>query len=185
MKNIYESILSSTNSGKSFMLSDPDAFAKQYLKLNPQIHYFVSDNVLFITALPNETKTFVIDKNFPDIKFKIGQITGLGKRKIIIKDWKVFMKYFGKNYNFPVELGCSVERYKTTTYIQDPNFVSTSGPSLDRIIKIKGNLVIDAAAQIQWNAFPDVDGDITINAKKIGKLILPISSETSIIKIKR
>ena len=26
MKNIYESILSSTNSGKSFMLSDPDVY---------------------------------------------------------------------------------------------------------------------------------------------------------------
>lgn len=150
------------------MLSDPDAFAKQYLKLNPEIQYFVSSNVLHITSLPRGTKVFVIDKNFPDIKFKIGSLNTIGdKCKIIIKDWNVFAKYFGTDYGEPAKIGYNYEgRYKTTTYIQDPNFVSTSGPSLDRIIKISGDLVIDTADKIVWDVFPKVEGNITINAKK-------------------
>ena len=188
MKNIYESILSSVNAGKNSaaVLSDPDVFAKQYLQLTPKTDYFVTNGVLHILFMHSSTKVFVIDKNFPDIKFKIGSLaTSLTKCNIIIKDWKIFTKYFGTNYGEPVKIGSIFDgKCYTTTYIQDPDFVSTSGPELDRIAKIQGNLVIDMADRITWSVFPTVEGNITINAKKIKKLDLPISHKTSIIKIK-
>lgn len=182
MKNIYESILSSAKAGKNHFLNDPDAFAKEFLKLDPERNYFIIKDVLYITSF--EGKTFVIDKNFPDIKFKIGKIGGGHKQSIIIKDWEVFRKHFDTLYGSPMELGNSFST-RLSIHIQDPNFVSTDYRDIEYLLKVKGNLVIDAAKTIIWKAFPDVEGDITINAKKISVLSLPINDKTSIIKIKR
>lgn len=182
MNNLYESILSSVNAGKNHFLNDPDSFAKEILKLDPDYNYFILAGTLCITSF--DGKAFVIDKNFPDIKFKIAQIGGVKKQNIIIKDWEVFRKHFATSYGAPVELGTSFNS-QLSIHIQDPNFESTNHKDFEHILKVKGNLIIDTAKTIIWNTFPNVEGDITINAKKIGTLILPISSETSIIKIKR
>lgn len=182
MNNLYESILSSVNAGKNHFLNDPDSFAKEILKLDPDYNYFILAGTLCITSF--DGKAFVIDKNFPDIKFKIAQIGGVKKQNIIIKDWEVFRKHFATSYGAPVELGTSFNS-QLSIHIQDPNFESTNHKDFEHILKVKGNLIIDTAKTIIWNTFPNVEGDITINAKKIGTLILPISNETSIIKIKR
>ena len=92
MNNLYESILSSVNAGKNHFLNDPDSFAKEILKLDPDYNYFILAGTLCITSF--DGKAFVIDKNFPDIKFKIAQIGGVKKQNIIIKDWEVFRKHF-------------------------------------------------------------------------------------------
>lgn len=181
MKNIYESILSSAKAGKNHFLNDPDAFAKEFLKLDPERNYFIIKDVLYITSF--EGKTFVIDKNFPDIKFKIGKVGGGYKQSIIIKDWSVFKKHFAKSYG-PALLGKSYSSH-SSIHIQDPNFESTDHRDFEYLVNIGGNLVIDAAKMIHWEKFPNVDGDITINAKKISVLSLPINDKTSIIKIKR
>lgn len=182
MNNLYESILSSVNAGKNHFLNDPDSFAKEILKLDPEYNYFILAGTLCITSF--DGNTFVIDKNFPDIKFKIAQIGGVRKQSIIIKDWEVFRKHFATSYGAPVELGTSFNS-QLSIHIQDPNFVSTDHRDFEYILKVKGNLIIDTAKKIIWKEFPNVDGDITINAKKISVLSLPINNKTSIIKIKR
>lgn len=179
MKNMYESILSSTKSGKQYLLEDPDAFAKEYLHLTDN-QYFVLNNFLFVTGYPG--KMFVIDAKFPDIKFKIGQFGGVTDNKIVIKDFSVFRKHFeGSNKSRP-RLGFKILNTANTTYIQDPEFVSTDPKDFDKVIE--GNLVIDKAKKIQWFSFPDIDGDITFNAKGISELSLPMGTKTNIIKIK-
>lgn len=182
MKNIYESILSSVKAGKQALLEDPELFAKEYLKLNDR-QYFVSKGFLFIVNFPQ--KTFVIDKDFPDIKFKISQVGCVNNSHIIIKDISVFNKYFGTMWGTPVKIGYHILNTKSTTYIQDPEFVSTSPNDFSQMFEIEGNLVIDKAKRINWAKFPDIDGDITINAKNIKELYLPVMDRTNIIKIKR
>lgn len=180
MKNLYESILSSVGAGKNHYLNDPDAFAQEYLHLTDK-HYFVSNGYLFITSF--QTNTFVIDKDFPDIKFKIALLGCVGNKKIITKDFSAFRRYFATRYDDPVKVGFHILKTAATTYIQDPDFVSEDPEDFENIIAIEGNLVIDKAKKISWSSFPKIDGNITLNAENISILQIPVGSKTSIIKI--
>lgn len=174
MKSLYESILSSTKSGKdSIYKNNPLEFAKGFFKSD---YAFISkSNELHITSL--SAKVITIDSNFPELDYTIGALeTSSYKVKIVIKDYEMLKKYFKCSYE-KVKIGGS----STDIVFDDPN-AELNTHDLDKY-EFLGRLVIKTAKSVSFNEFPDVE-TIVVYKKNIQRCFLPTKNKIKLIEIK-
>lgn len=179
MITLYESILSSTNTGKANIYkNNPIEFAKGFFKSD---YAFISkSNELHITSL--SAKVITIDSNFPELDYTIAALeTGYDRVKIVIKDYGIFKKYFKYSYG-KVKIGGA----RADIVFDDPNAeLHISDLHISNLDKYDflGRLIIKTAKTVSFTEFPDVES-IVIYKKNIQHCILPTKNKIKLIEIK-
>ena len=173
MISLYESILSSTKTGKAGIYkNNPLEFAKGFFKSD---YAFTNDDELHISSL--SAKIITIDSNFPELDYTIGTLhTSLDRVKIVIKDYEMFRKYFKYSYG-KVEIGGT----RADIVFDDPN-AELYAYDLDNY-DFSGRLIIKTAKKVSFNEFPNVES-IVIYKKKILNCFLPTKNKIKLIEIK-
>lgn len=176
MKRLYESILSSTNTGKaSIYKNNPLEFAKGFFKSDYAFTSKSNDRDLHITSL--SAKLITIDSNFPELDFTIGALeTSFDKVKIVIKDYEMFKKYFKYSYG-KVKIGGK----RADIVFDDPN-AELHVIDLDKY-DFLGRLIIKTAKKVSFTEFPDVES-IVVYKKNIQYCGLPLKNKIKLIEIK-
>lgn len=174
MITLYESILSSTKTGKANIYkNNPLEFAKGFFKSD---YAFISkSNELHITSL--SAKVITIDSNFPELDYTIAALeTNFDKVKIVIKDYEMFKKYFKYSYG-KVKIGGK----KADIVFDDPN-AELHIYDLDKY-DFLGRLIIKTAKKVTFIEFPNVES-IVVYKKNIQNCILPVKNKIKLIEIK-
>jgi hypothetical protein len=174
MITLYESILSSTKTGKANIYkNNPLEFAKGFFKSD---YAFISkSNDLHITSL--SAKLITIDSNFPELDYTIGALeTKFDKVKIVIKDYEMFKKYFKYSYG-KVKIGGA----RADIVFDDPN-AELHIYDLDKY-DFLGRLIIKTAKKVSFTDFPNVES-IVVYKKNIQYCILPVKNKIKLIEIK-
>jgi hypothetical protein len=174
MITLYESILSSTKTGKANIYkNNPLEFAKGFFKSD---YAFISkSNDLHITSL--SAKLITIDSNFPELDYTIGALeTSFDKVKIVIKDYEMFKKYFKYSYG-KVKIGGA----RADIVFDDPN-AELHIYDLDKY-DFLGRLIIKTAKKVSFTDFPNVES-IVVYKKNIQYCILPVKNKIKLIEIK-
>jgi hypothetical protein len=174
MITLYESILSSTKTGKANIYkNNPLEFAKGFFKSD---YAFISkSNDLHITSL--SAKVITIDSNFPELDYTIGALeTSIDKVKIVIKDYEMFKKYFKYSYG-KVKIGGA----RADIVFDDPN-AELHIYDLDKY-DFLGRLIIKTAKKVSFTDFPNVES-IVVYKKNIQYCILPVKNKIKLIEIK-
>lgn len=176
MKILYESILSSTKTGKaSIYKNNPLEFAKGFFKSDYAFTSKSNDRELHISSL--SAKIITIDSNFPELDYTIGSLhTSLDRVKIVIKDYEIFKKYFKYSYG-KTEIGGP----RADIVFDDPN-AELYAYDLDKY-DFSGRLIIKSAKKVSFNEFPNVES-IVIYKKKILNCFLPTKNKIKLIEIK-
>lgn len=176
MKRLYESILSSTNTGKAGIYkNNPLEFAKGFFKSDYAFTSKSNDRDLHITSL--SAKLITIDSNFPELDFTIGALeTSFDKVKIVIKDYEMFKKYFKYSYG-KVKIGGK----RADIVFDDPN-AELHVIDLDKY-DFLGRLIIKTAKKVSFTEFPDVES-IVVYKKNIQYCGLPLKNKIKLIEIK-
>lgn len=173
----------------TLLASDPEYFAKEYLKCKTDYSYsvFERNGVKFLSVYGCGVRELVIDHRFPfHLMFKIDRISCNGL-KIIVKDWNRFVENFQSQ--FPgisnVQLGDIVTKYVTSNvriHLQDPD-ASYDRYSFDKF-DIRGQLVFDKAKSVNFSVLPKVNGDIVFHKKGIGSLNIPFMGDVRSVTVK-
>jgi hypothetical protein len=160
MKTIKESILTSTHAGQNvFITKDPEEFAKVYFGCNKDNEYFVNKDKMEIDIWRVYRDKIIIDKNFPDIEFMIGELGDLSKPlKIYIKDCDILKKHFMHNW-----AKCKFGGPRTTIYLQDPKLQINQ--EFCNLYEFEGKLVIEQAERVF--RLPETNGEIILYKKNI------------------
>jgi hypothetical protein len=176
MKTIYESILSSTKTGKSTIYkNNPLEFAKDFFKSNYAFTPKSNGNDLHITSF--SAKTVTIDSNFPELDYTIGSLeSSIDRVKIVIKDYEIFRKYFKYSYG-KVKIGGK----RADIVFDDPN-AELHTYDLYKY-DFSGRLIIKSAKLVSFEEFPNVES-IVVYKKNIQHCLLPIKNEIKLIEIK-
>lgn len=176
MITLYESILSSTKTGKSTIYkNNPLEFAKDFFKSNYAFTTKSDNSDLHITSL--NAKTVTIDSNFPELDYTIGSLeSSIERVKIVIKDYAMFRKYFKYSYG-KVKIGGK----RADIVFDDPN-ADLYTFDLDKY-EFLGRLIIKTAKLVSFEEFPNVES-IVIYKKNIQHCLLPIKKEIKLIEIK-
>jgi len=175
MRTIKESILTSTGAGKNaFITKDPEEFAKVYFGCKNETEYFINKDKMEINIWRVYRDKIIIDKNFPDIEFMIGELGDLSNPlKIYIKDCDMLKKYFYRNWD-----KCKFGGRKATVYLQDPKL--NINQDFCNYFKFEGRLVIEQADRVF--CLPETEGEIILYKKNIPLFSADLNVNTTKLK---